>query len=108
MQAYPQGKVAPVTAGTPVRLAAPPSGTLVAEIQIAQIAGTTGSVYFGKVGMVKGTFVGVMRQFMAPGATGFLDSENYGDGETNRLDPTDYCVDADTNLMGMLVTYIQA
>lgn len=109
MTILPQGKIAPATAGTPVALTAPSTGfPLVAAILIAQIAGTSGNVYFGLTSLNKTSRAGVIREFLPAGASGFLDSEVIGDpcGE-NKLDPTKYGVDADTNAQGMLVSYIQ-
>jgi hypothetical protein len=111
VETFEQGKVVTVTAGTPVALSAPPSNRfqLVCAILIAQVPGTTGNVYFGKKTMTKSTYVGVVRPFLPPGASGFIDSEVIGDMDgPNVLDPTQYGVDSDTNGMGLVITYFQA
>lgn len=113
MTAYPQGKIAPATAGTPVQLSAPAAGTssngLVACILVAQIGGTTGATYFGRVGLNRTTLAGVIFPFLAPGASGFINVQEIGDQDgPNVVNPLDYAVDAANNNEGMLITYIVA
>ena len=58
--------------------------------------------------MTKSTYVGVLRPFLPPGASGFIDDIVIGDMDgPNVLDPTQYGVDSDTNGMGLVVTYFQ-
>src|SRR4051812_46392317 len=105
MQCVSLGKVPVPTAGTPVALSA--TQVRCSKILISQIAGMTGKTYFGVSGLVKATFVGVIKQFAIPVvAAGFLENimiedSDGGDG----LNLNDYYVDADVSNEGLLVTY---
>lgn len=98
------GKIAPTAGGTPVRCTTDET-IRASEIIVSQIAGTTGKTCFGRQGLNRTTLAGVIKQFIAPGASGFLDTlEVEADGNGLRL--SDYWVDADNNNEGVLIAYV--
>jgi hypothetical protein len=107
MQIIPLGKVIVPTPGTPVALPAIPNYTgRVHSIEVSQFAGSTGNTYFGKTGLVKSTGVGVIRNFLAPSATGSLDSYSTPvlDAVGNLLQLSEFLVDADNANQGLYIT----
>lgn len=105
MNITPLGKIAPTAAGTPVQVTA--DNTIrTFKIYMAQIAGTTGKVYVGRQGLVKGTLAGVIKEFAIP-AAGLLDVFVIESESGEQLVPADYWVDADVNNEGVLVSYQQ-
>jgi hypothetical protein len=100
------GKIAPVTAGTPVQVTA--DSTIKAyKIIVAQLPTSTGKVYLGRAGLVKGTYAGCIKVFQVPGSTGLLDTFEISGESGEQLTPADYWVDADTSSEGLLVSYQQ-
>src|SRR5690349_3717906 len=105
MQAFPQGKITVAAAGTPVQLPAKAGG--VCRIRVAAIVGETGRIYLGTAGLVKSSFVGVIKDFWPTGVSGAvadtIDIEPQ-DG-ADLLHPDDYYLDAAVSGEGALVTY---
>jgi hypothetical protein len=90
-------------AGTPVQISVTP--TPVNSIRFSVIAGGTGTVYLGAVGMNKSTLAGVLREFW-PSTTGPGPDDSFTlpvlDRETYTL--SDYWVDANVSGKGLLVS----
>ena len=99
------GKIGVPTPGTPVPLTADAS-IRAACIIVCQIGGTTGRVLFGKAGLNKTSLAGAIRTFLPAGASGLLDHiEIHSHGAGNRLQPSEFVIDADTAGEGVLVSY---
>jgi hypothetical protein len=109
MTITPLGKIAPAAAGTPkpISVAAPSLAGRAHRIFFAQLPGQTGAVYIGRLGMVKGTLAGVIRVFAIPTATGLLDHFAITCESGEQIEPSEYCVDADVNNEGALVSIWQ-
>lgn len=101
----PLGKIACVTPGTPVRVTATPTPCY--GIIVSPVPGSAGDTYFGVAGLVKATYVGVIKAFLKPTATGIVDPLQVKAPDGNQMNAADYYVDADTAADGLLVSYMQ-
>jgi hypothetical protein len=106
MQIVSLGKIAPATAGTPQRLTSDTTITA-SKIILSQVAGTTGTTIFGLYGSLnRSTLAGGIKQFLAPGASGFLDFIEITPANGGRtITVADYAVDAANNGEGLLISY---
>jgi hypothetical protein len=102
MTITPLGKIATVTAGTPVRATAVP--TFCNAVLVAVPAGNTGKTYVGVSTLVKATFVGVIKQFLIPAATGIGDLLRIEAPDGDVLNAADLWVDSDVSGEGLLIT----
>lgn len=104
MRAYSLGKIAPVTAGTPVQATA--DGTIrVARVRFQAVAGNTGVAFVGVSGLVKATLVGAIASLAIPGSGQPPAVEIHSGDGTNALQLSDYWVDANVNAEGVVVSY---
>jgi hypothetical protein len=104
MIVVPLGKIACVTPGTPVRVTA--TFTPCYGLIVTPVLANAGKTYFGVLGMVKATGVGVTQQFLTPAATGLADRLLIHGPDGNQMNAADYYIDADTAADGLLVSYI--
>ena len=101
------GKVAVISAGTPVPLSHDPNLRACA-ILVATIPGLTGNIFVGGAGLNQATLQGVMIQFNAPAALGPADQFTLASEDArNSLRVADYFLDASVSGEGALVTYFQ-
>ena len=109
MQAFPQGLIKTVTAGTRVAFPALTANNgQISRIMVSQAVGMTGAVSIGDATVVHSTKVGVARQFTVPAATGQLDDfELVNTYDANTVDPTKYYIDSAVNAEGVVVVYYQ-
>lgn len=108
MEVKSLGKIAPSTAGTPVRITADES-LRAHRLIISQIAGTTGKVVAGLSGLNRTTLASAVKQFLPPGANGGTDVFILeSPGVTNQIRVSDFWVDADNNSEGVIVSYTVA
>lgn len=104
MTIYPFGLITVPTPGTPVALPVPTTPFKVHRLVWCQHKGSAGATYAGIKTMVKGTGVGVIKEFQAPAASGLLDDhEIASDCNSNDLDASIFAVDADTANDGLIV-----
>ena len=98
------GRVNVTTSGTEVRLAS--VLTPCNRIRVQAIAGLTGKVYFGTVGVNHTTLAGVVK-VLAVTPTGGVDDayEVATQDGTNTLNLADYWIDAAVNGEGVIVAY---
>ena len=99
------GKTTVVSAGTPVRVI---NSTTNCNVVFFQALSTnTGKVYVGISGMVKATFVNVLRVLVPPPATPLtLDSWSPQGITPGPIDLSTIFIDADNNTEGMLISYL--
>lgn len=105
MEVYSLGKIAPITPGTPVPLTADPTIKCQAFF-VSQVGGTTGRVLLGRNGLNKGTLAGCIKPFLPPSAAGFLDSFSVeAESNSNCIQLSQYCCDADVANEGLVISY---
>jgi len=100
------GKISVPTPGTPVQVTT--DKTIRANrIRFQNVIGETGHTFMGTSGMVKATFVGVIKDFWPTGAGGGVADAfeiSSSDG-SDTLYPAQYFVDANTAAEGLIVSY---
>lgn len=104
MTVTPLGKIACAVPGTPVRVTA--TFTPCQEIIVTPVGANAGASYFGTSTLVKSTFVGVVKQFLKPAATGLQDVLKISCPAGNQLNAADFYIDADTAADALLVSVV--
>jgi hypothetical protein len=99
------GRVNVPTSGTVVRLTT--TQTLCCRIRAQVIAGLTGKMYLGTVGLNKATMAGVIKEFW-PNSAGGVDDAWEVSANSDELDLSQYAIDAAVSGEGLIVSYWQA
>ncbi|MDQ2949957.1 MAG: hypothetical protein M3Y27_29140 [Acidobacteriota bacterium] len=97
------GKIVVPTAGTPVRLTAP-SSLSVRSLRFSVIAGGTGKVYLGTLGLNSAAFAGVIKEFWPNTGTGPDDSFQLPLTERETYTVAGYWIDAAVSGEGLIVS----
>jgi len=105
MTATSLGRVNVPTSGTTVPLAI--TQTFCCRIRAQVVAGLTGKMYLGTLGLNKTTLAGVIKEFWPNSAGGVDDSWEVWTN-SDELDLSQYAIDAAVSGEGLIVTYWQS
>jgi hypothetical protein len=106
------GSITVPTPGTPVQatsgLASPSAYKLCHGIMIESLPSNVGKIYIGLVGLVKGTYVGVLAVLPAPTANSYPSWSASIGYAPNAIEATQVYIDADSANDGAIISLVTA